>query len=77
MLRKLKIDKLSFSKGAVAKLPESPGIYIFYDADDVPIYVGKAKNLKARVRSYLATNLSGKTAQMIIDTKFFSKLSVS
>jgi excinuclease ABC subunit C len=33
-------------------LPSQPGVYIFKDADGRPIYVGKAKSLKSRVRSY-------------------------
>ncbi len=34
------------------KLPNSPGVYIMHDADDVIMYVGKAVNLHSRVRSY-------------------------
>ena len=33
-------------------LPNKPGVYIMHDADDKIIYVGKAINLKNRVRSY-------------------------
>ena len=34
------------------KLPGSPGVYIMHDVNDTIIYVGKAVNLKNRVRSY-------------------------
>src|SRR5882672_241342 len=39
-------------KEKVASLPDSPGIYRFYDREDILIYVGKAKSLKKRVSSY-------------------------
>ncbi len=33
-------------------LPDAPGIYQYFDKNDTIIYVGKAKNLKSRVKSY-------------------------
>ncbi len=39
------------------KLPKKPGVYIMRDAGDVIIYVGKAKVLHNRVRSYFRSNI--------------------
>jgi DNA polymerase-3 subunit epsilon len=33
-------------------LPESPGVYIFYDGTDRPLYVGTSKNIRKRVMTY-------------------------
>ncbi|MCL1592829.1 MAG: DEDD exonuclease domain-containing protein [Actinomycetia bacterium] len=42
------IGKLSLTE----RLPRSPGVYTFVDRNGVPIYIGKATNLRSRVRSY-------------------------
>ncbi len=49
--------RLERLKGIVRSMPDKPGSYQFYDADGVIIYVGKAKNLKARVSSYFHTEV--------------------
>jgi len=48
-------------------LPAKPGIYLFKDKDGNVIYVGKATNLKSRVRSYFGatSNLSSKIQRLV------------
>lgn len=53
--KETKQDKLKreiYLKTLVSSLPETPGIYQYFDDKDKIIYVGKAKNLKRRVTSY-------------------------
>ena len=37
----------------IARLPEQPGVYLYYNAKGETIYVGKARSLRDRMRSYL------------------------
>lgn len=48
-------------------LPRSPGVYLFRDRDGEVIYVGKAKNLRTRVRSYFYGDNRRSIAQMLRD----------
>ncbi len=43
-------------KSIIALLPETPGVYQYFDKEGKIIYVGKAKNLKRRVSSYFNKN---------------------
>jgi len=52
----------------VSQLPLGPGVYLYKDAADRVIYVGKAKSLRARVRSYFsADKLSEAKTSSLID----------
>ena len=59
----------------IAMLPESPGCYLMKDAEGTIIYVGKAVNLKNRVRSYFRdTEHTPKVAAMIANIDDFDVL---
>jgi excinuclease ABC subunit C len=51
----------------IRTLPTQPGVYLYKNADGEVIYVGKAKNLRARVRSYLleASQANAKTGSLM------------
>lgn len=46
-------------------IPSHPGIYVMKDPDDKILYIGKAKNLKNRVKSYFLKNQNYKTQKLV------------
>ncbi len=55
------------------RLPQNPGVYIMHNSEDEVIYVGKAKNLKNRVRQYFrkSSNHTPKVLAMVENIAYF------
>lgn len=58
-------------KGAIQRLPDSPGVYRFYNSENELIYIGKAKSLKKRVNSYFtkAAGVNRKTLRLVSEIR--------
>lgn len=52
-------------KEKLAHLPSLPGVYLFKDKDQQVIYIGKAKSLKERVKSYFQKNTDWKVQALL------------
>ncbi|WP_107725010.1 excinuclease ABC subunit UvrC [Desmospora activa] len=52
-------------KEKLSLLPDQPGCYLMKDSDGKILYVGKAKSLKSRVRSYFTGSHDGKTQLLV------------
>ena len=64
-------------KDKLKELPNSPGCYLMKNSDDEIIYVGKAKNLSNRVRSYFTGSHNAKTTRLVQDIKNFEFIMTS
>ncbi|MFA5927536.1 MAG: GIY-YIG nuclease family protein [Patescibacteria group bacterium] len=65
---------MSNLKGKIKELPQSPGVYQFLDASGDILYVGKAKNIRNRIKSYFAKEIGRGPAidlmvQLAVDIK--------
>jgi len=50
----------------ISTLPDSPGVYQYYDKDEKLLYVGKAKNLKKRVNSYFTKRHDNARTRLLV-----------
>ena len=62
--------RLEHLKEIVRRLPDKPGSYQFYDDEHTIIYVGKAKNLKARVSTYFHTEVDRFKTKVLVSKIF-------
>src|ERR1700716_1415802 len=54
-------------KDQIGRLPEQPGVYLYYNAAGDTIYVGKARALRDRVRNYLGAYGSDAKTDALLD----------
>ncbi|MBR3660960.1 MAG: excinuclease ABC subunit UvrC [Bacilli bacterium] len=64
-------------KEKLSLVPDLPGSYQMKDKDGVIIYVGKAKNLKRRLKSYFTGNVTGKTKKLVSEIASFEYIVTS
>ena len=64
-------------KEKLALVPTKPGSYQMKNKDGVIIYVGKAKNLQRRLRSYFTRTVTGKTRLLVEDIDDFEYIVTS
>lgn len=50
-----KLGTSALQKSAIKELPDNPGVYFFYGADNELLYVGKSKHIRTRARSHFGT----------------------
>jgi DNA polymerase III subunit epsilon len=55
----------------VGELPEAPGVYVVYGENNLPLYVGKAVNMRARVLSHFGKDASAQEKRMTQEMKRF------
>ena len=54
-------------KAQIQQLPEQPGVYLYYDDSGATLYIGRARSLRDRVRSYLGAYGSNPKTNALLD----------
>lgn len=65
----LRLKKRNSMLNFLKKIPETPGIYIFKNAKNEVLYIGKAANLKRRVTSYFSRSHDSRIEKLISEIK--------
>jgi excinuclease ABC subunit C len=76
-LTSLTLNKIPLTKENVKNARRDVGIYVFWDENQKPLYVGKSTNLHNRLESYLRNDLETKTRTMIALARYFSTIAVT
>ncbi|MFE4713478.1 excinuclease ABC subunit UvrC [Paenibacillus sp. NPDC056722] len=71
------MDHMDHIRNKLALLPDLPGCYLMKNKEGTIIYVGKAKVLKNRVRSYFTGSHNGKTQRLVLDITDFEYIVTS
>ncbi|MEC8882183.1 MAG: excinuclease ABC subunit UvrC [Pseudomonadota bacterium] len=71
------MDSSQYNISEISSLPEHSGVYFFYSSDNQVIYVGKAKNLKARVSQYFHKKVNTKRLYMLINQIDYLRIMVT
>ncbi len=69
---------MSISKNTISNLPTSFGVYQFFDVSGKILYIGKAKNLRTRVRSYFSVEneVKGRSSWVVEMVKKVAEIKV-
>jgi DNA polymerase-3 subunit epsilon len=83
--------KALFDKSTLASFPETAGVYLFYGANDVLLYVGKSKSLRSRIRGHFnapeerrfmrgvtrieVQETAGELGALLLESKYIKELS--
>ncbi|MDP3940928.1 MAG: exonuclease domain-containing protein [bacterium] len=56
---------LHLDRSVLDALPEGPGVYLFYGDTELPLYIGKSKNIKERILSHFASDITSPSEMKI------------
>ena len=66
LIRNTRISKLNpkLNISKIDNIPEEPGVYYFYNDEDILIYIGKSNNLSLRIQTHLSNNTTYRAMEM-------------